>query len=50
MNNKIMRLLIFAIMMIYVVSPDMFPGPVDDMIMILLSMAAQKKNWLPDKG
>lgn len=49
MNNKIVKLLIFAIMVVYVVSPDLFPGPVDDILMILLGMAAQKKNLLPEK-
>ena len=50
MNNKMMKALIFIIMIIYVVSPtDFLPGPVDDLIMVLFSMAAQKKNWFPEK-
>ena len=40
-------MLIFIFMLIYVVAPDLFPGPVDDLIVILLGMAAQKKNMLP---
>ena len=49
MNNKMVKILIFIFMLIYVVSPvDLCPGPIDDMIVIMLSMAAQKKNWLPE--
>ena len=49
MNNKTIKVLIFIVMMIYVVSPDFFPGPIDDIIVLLLGMAAQKKNWLPEE-
>lgn len=49
MNNKVVKALIFIFMMIYVVSPvDLVPGPIDDMIVILLSMAAQKRNWIAE--
>lgn len=50
MNNNYVKILILIIMMIYVVSPDFFPGPIDDMIVILLGMAAQKKKCLPEEG
>ena len=41
MNNKTIKVLIFIVMMIYIVSPDFFPGPIDDIIVLLLGMAAQ---------
>lgn len=49
MSNKWLKILIFIFMVIYVVSPvDLCPGPIDDMIVVLLGMAAQKRNWLPE--
>jgi len=48
--NKITKILALVIMMIYVVSPfDACPGPIDDLIVILLSMASQRMMRLPDK-
>lgn len=48
--NKITKMLVLVIMMIYVVSPvDACPGPIDDLIVILLSMASQRMMRLPEK-
>ncbi len=45
-NNKILNGLILAILVIYVVSPaDLLPGPVDDVIAILLYLASNKNNF-----
>ena len=49
MNNKTVKALIFIVVMIYIISPDFFPGPIDDLIVLLMGMAAQKKNWLPEE-
>lgn len=43
MNNLMKGLVIMAILM-YIVSPvDAMPGPVDDIIVLLLGIASQKK-------
>ncbi len=45
-NNKILNWLILAILAIYVVSPaDLLPGPVDDVIAVLLYLAANKRDF-----
>ena len=45
---KIIKLLMLAFTIAYVVSPvDLCPGPIDDLIMVMLSLAAQKKMKLP---
>lgn len=45
-NNKILNLLVLAILVIYVASPaDFLPGPVDDVIAILLYLAANKRDF-----
>ena len=47
--NQIVKVLIFVFMIIYVVSPiDACPGPIDDMIVILLSMAARRRAGLSE--
>ena len=44
-DNKIIKWLVFAILVVYVVSPaDLLPGPVDDVIAILLYLAANKRD------
>ncbi len=44
-DNKIMKWLVLAILAVYVVSPaDLLPGPVDDVIAILLYLAANKRD------
>lgn len=42
------RALFIILMLIYVISPDALPGPVDDVLVFLLSMAAQKGLRLPE--
>ena len=45
-DNKFMKWLILAVLVIYVVSPaDLLPGPVDDAIAILLYLAANKRDY-----
>ncbi|WP_029319837.1 hypothetical protein [Butyrivibrio sp. AE3004] len=45
-DNKLLKYLILAALVIYVVSPvDFLPGPVDDVIAILLYMASNKNNF-----
>ena len=44
-RNKLISWLVLAILLIYVVSPaDFLPGPVDDVIAILLYLAANKRD------
>lgn len=41
--NGVMKGMLIMLVILYVVSPlDAMPGPVDDLIVILLGMAAQK--------
>ena len=48
--NQLTKVLVIICMIIYVVSPiDACPGPIDDLIVILLSMAAQRKMRFPEK-
>ena len=39
----IWKILLIALVVSYVVSPDIMPGPIDDILVMLLGMAAQKK-------
>ncbi len=44
-ENKFMKWLVLAILVVYVVSPaDLLPGPVDDAIAILVYLAANKRD------
>ena len=44
-DNRILKWLVLAILVVYVVSPaDLLPGPVDDVIAILLYLAANKRD------
>ena len=44
-DNKIIKWLVLAILVVYVVSPaDLLPGPVDDVIAILLYLASNKRD------
>ncbi len=44
-DNKMMKWLVLAILVIYVVSPaDFLPGPVDDVVAILIYLAANKRD------
>ena len=41
--NRIMKGLLIIILIVYVVSPiDFCPGPIDDIILVLISMASNK--------
>lgn len=45
MNNKLVKGLLFALLAIYVVSPaDLAPGPIDDILAILIYFAANRQN------
>jgi uncharacterized membrane protein YkvA (DUF1232 family) len=49
-ENKFLKWLVLAILVIYVVSPaDFLPGPVDDVIAIFLYLAANKKDLMISK-
>ena len=42
--NKLMKLALFVVIGAYVISPaDAIPGPIDDLIIMLLGLAANKK-------
>lgn len=42
--NKLMKLGLFILIAAYVISPaDAIPGPLDDLVIMLLGMAANKK-------
>ena len=46
-----MKWLILAILVLYVVSPaDLLPGPVDDLIAILLYLAGNKRDLIGKKN
>ena len=41
--NRMMKGLLIIILIVYVVSPiDFCPGPIDDIILVLISMASNK--------
>ena len=42
--NKLGKIALLAFVLLYVVSPiDLCPGPIDDILMILLALAAKKR-------
>ena len=42
--NGVMKGMILVLMILYVVSPiDACPGPIDDLIMLFIGLAAQKR-------
>ncbi len=44
-DKKFFKWLIIALLAVYVVSPaDLLPGPVDDLIAVLLYLAANKRD------
>ncbi|MBQ4219745.1 MAG: hypothetical protein II666_09370 [Butyrivibrio sp.] len=50
-ERKIIKWLILAILVLYVVSPaDLLPGPVDDLIAILLYLAGNKRDLIGKKN
>ena len=43
MNNQFMKDVLVGIMLLYIISPvDAFPGPIDDIIIAIAGLAAQK--------
>jgi len=43
--NEVMKGMMIVLILLYVVSPlDLAPGPIDDLIVILLAVAASKSN------
>jgi hypothetical protein len=45
MNTRLIKILLLVILAIYVISPvDLCPGPVDDIIFILLYLAGNKRS------
>ena len=45
---KLLKFLIIAVAIGYVVCPDLLPGPVDDLIMMLLGAVVQNKINVTD--
>nr|WP_297707772.1 hypothetical protein [uncultured Butyrivibrio sp.] len=46
MNNRFLQGMLFALLLVYVVSPvDFVPGPVDDILAIVLFYAANKSKF-----
>ena len=44
-NNNFLKGILFALLVVYVISPlDLAPGPVDDLLLILLSAATSAKK------
>lgn len=49
MSQK-MKVVLMILAALYVISPiDIMPGPVDDLIMIFLTLAAQKRSGITGK-
>ncbi len=47
--NQLAKVLIMVFVILYIVSPvDACPGPIDDLIVLLLSIAAQRKIRISD--
>ena len=43
MNNQFMKGVLVGIMLLYIISPvDAFPGPIDDIIVAIAGIVAQK--------
>ena len=44
-NNGFIKGMLFVLLAIYVISPlDLAPGPIDDLLLILFSMAANSRK------
>lgn len=49
--SGILKVVMIVIMIVYIVSPiDLAPGPFDDVIVLLLGLALQKKSIIGDKS
>ena len=50
MNKSFIKGVLFALLVVYVVSPaDFLPGPIDDVLAILIYYYANRKNFGIDK-
>jgi uncharacterized membrane protein YkvA (DUF1232 family) len=53
MNNKVLKVMLIALLAVYVISPvDLAPGPVDDLLLILFSavmnqMSSNRSKEMP---
>ena len=46
MNKSFIKGMLFALLVVYVISPvDLLPGPIDDVLGILLYLAANRKQF-----
>lgn len=43
MNDRNLSLLVLILVILYAVSPDPCPGPVDDLIVLIMGFVARKK-------
>ncbi len=44
-NNGFVKVMLFALLAIYIVSPvDLVPGPIDDLLLVLLSVAVNSRK------
>lgn len=42
-NNQLIRLLVLIFAVVYVIAPDLVPGPVDDFLVCVATAYARKK-------
>lgn len=50
MNNNVVKCMILVLMILYIVSPiDACPGPIDDLIVLLIGLAARKRVGTTEK-
>lgn len=51
MENRWIKVLLLVFMALYVISPvDACPGPIDDLIVMMLTFAAQRRLGIPGKA
>lgn len=44
-NNGFVKVMLFALLAIYIISPvDLAPGPIDDLLLVLLSVAVNSRK------
>ena len=49
--NAVAKVMLIMFMALYVISPiDCAPGPIDDIIIVLVSLAAQKRSGVKEEG
>ena len=47
--NGAAKIILIVLVILYVVSPDLAPGPIDDIIVILLGYATQKRIGMAEE-